>query len=246
MTDKTEYIFKIDHHTPETMPLKRLTEYYQQLARMLGNADHLHLVSITESSLNTALRFDEEYADDFDKRIELLAKGDTPKNAMKAYENIGKMFEEDETSGGIIDKDNKNVIAFPSKRTEEKICYEVRDSASFSGKIYHMAESKDIINIRLETKDYGSIFGTTTLDIGRKLKECLLEDRYVNLSGRGLWTRDPDGKWTVRDFSITDFRPLKSGNLRDAIKHIQSLDIDWPDDPLEALKEIRYGSGDSH
>ena len=243
MTDKTEYIFKIDDHTPETMPLKRLTEYYQQLAKMLGNADHLHLVSITEGSLNTALRFDEEYTDYFEKRIELLAKGDAPKNAMKAHENMEKMFEEDETSGGIIDKDNKKVIPFPSKRTEEKICYEVRDSASFSGKIYHMAESKDIINIRLETNDYGSIFGTTTLDIGRKLKEFLLEDKYVNLSGRGLWTRDPDGDWTVSDFDITDFRPLKSGNLRDAIKHIQSLDIDWPDDPLGVLKEIKDGGG---
>ena len=126
-------------------------------------------------------------------------------------------------------------------RAEEKMCYKVMDSASFSGQIYHIAERKERVNIRLETKNEGNIFGTTTLDIGRKLKEFLLEDRYVNISGRGLWTRDPDGKWTVSDFAITDFRPLKSGNLRDAIKEIQSLDIDWPDDPLAALKEIRYG-----
>ena len=245
MTDETEYTFKIDHLTPETMSFKRLVEYYDQLATMLGNADHLHLVSINTGSHATALQFDEEHVDRFNERMELLKKGTAPKKAMTAHGKIVKMLEEDETSGGIFDTDGNNVVPFPSKRSEAKISYKVRDFTSFSGKLYYVAESKESVNIRLKTKNHGNIFGTTTLDIGRKLKEFLLEDRYVNISGRGLWTRDHDGNWTVSDFAITDFRPLKSGNLRDAIKEIQSLDIDWPDDPLASLKEIKDGNGGS-
>ena len=56
MNDAATYTFKIEGFTPESMPFGRLIEYYSEVKKMLGVADHLHLIDVVESSHGSAFR----------------------------------------------------------------------------------------------------------------------------------------------------------------------------------------------
>lgn len=244
LTRTTEYTFKINDFTPETMPFGRLVEYYNELKKMLGLADNIHLVGIYESSHGSVFSVDQRSDYGIQGRMNQLSEGTAPQGAIRARNTINAMLREDGTSGQFFDSNNRNVIKFPGKQPDGDVLYRVRDAAFFTGELYHIAGSKDTVKVRLSTDAYGTVFCKTTRDIGKALRDFLFEN--VSVSGRGLWTRTASGDWIINDFTITDFTPVKKDSLEKTIKRIRLLSINWPEDPLAAISEIENKDGPIH
>jgi len=242
--DVKKFTFKIADFTPETMPFGRLVKYYAEIARMIGTADNLHLLDIVESSHGSAFAIDRNHEAELIKRLDSIKKGTAPKQAIRAHGTINAMLKEDNTSGMFSDPDGKNVIVFPGKRTDESSQIRIRDAATFTGELYHIAGTRDDAKIRINTDAYGVVFCTTTKNIAKELRDYLFED--VKVSGRGVWTRGEGGAWDIDDFYITHFEPVMKENLRSAVNRLRSMGVNWPEDPLEKIQNLEEKDGSVH
>ena len=241
MSDTTTYTFKIKDFTPKSMPFGRLVEYYSEIKKMLGVADNLHLIGVVESSHGSAFAIDRNHETALVKRLISINEGTAPKPAIRAQIAINAMLKEDGTSGQFFDSRNQNVITFPGKRVDDSVILRIRDAASFTGELYHIAGTRDDAKIRISTESYGVVFCTTTRDLAKSLRDFLFEN--VKVSGRGTWTRNEGGDWDIDDFAITDFAPVQSENLREAVDRLRSIDVKWPDDVLQDARELDEKNG---
>lgn len=244
MAISKKYTFRIDGFTLETMPFGRLVSYYNEINRMLDVPDSMHLVSLFESSHGSAFEIDPDTEEKITQRVQDINSGQAPKRAVRARDALNAMLREDGTSGQFFDSTRSNVIEFPGKKSKDDILYQIRDSATFSGELYHIAGNKDDVKIRINTDNYGVVFCTTTKSIGRSIRDFLFEN--VKVSGRGVWTRSAQGAWDIDDFVITDFAPVNEKGLRSTVDKIRGLDISWPEDPLLEIDKIEETGGQIH
>nr|WP_176024235.1 hypothetical protein [Brucella pseudintermedia] len=236
MTSQAKYNFKIDGFAPESMPFGRLVEYYQELKKMLGSEDGIHLIDIVAGSHESAFCIDRSFETTFRKRLYDIKEGTAGKVALRAQSVINAMLAEDGTSGSLYDSGGAKIIIFPGRKAEESAGFRIRDTATFTGELYHISGNAGDAKARIATDTYGVVFCTTTRDIARSLRDFLFED--VRVSGRGVWTKLDDGSWGIEDFVITDFSPVKAESLRSAIDRIRALDVHWPKDPLAEIRDL--------
>lgn len=233
MNDIVNYTFKLDDLTPETMPFGRLLDYYSQIAKMLGAADKLRFSGGLNSNHGARFAIERTQNNYIMQRIETINAGTAPRSALRAHDKINAMLKEDGTSALFFDTQNRNVIKFLGIDSENKNAEQIkiRGRATFTGELYHITGKNDGAKIRIHTNLYGSVLGTLSKDMAKKLRNHLFE--YVRVSGRGLWIREQDGRWRIENFIITDFITVSNENLRSVINKLRAIDIDWPKDMLE-------------
>lgn len=236
-----KFTFKIEDFTPETMPFGRLLEYYDEIAKMIGWAEHLHLLGVVEGSHGSTFAIDRNHETDVIKRLVSIKEGTAPRNALRAHSAINTMLSEDRTSGVFSDPAGQNVVVFPGRRADDSVQIRIRDAATFTGELYYIKGAKDDAKVRIKTKAYGVVFCTTTRDIARSLGDFLFDD--VKVSGRGTWLRGENGSWDIDDFTITDFVEIKRENLRSAVDNLRAIDMKWPDDPLAEIRKLEEKNG---
>jgi len=237
MTDeRTGYKFIVKDFTPETMPFGRLVEYYAEIAKMVGQAENMHLIDIRESSHASQFRFDRNHESSVTKRLMSLRDGTAPKNAINARDKINQMLTDDATSGEFADPAGKNVIQFPGNRQKVAALVRMRDAATFTGELYHIAGTQTDVRVRIKTELYGVVYCIATKDMAKNLRDFLFEP--IKVSGRGLWAKTDEGGWSIDDFTITDFTPVKNEKLKDAVDRIRRLEIDWPENAIESMQSL--------
>lgn len=240
--DTKFYKFLINDSSPETMPLGRLVEYYDQLNRMLGADDGIHLVEIFKSSLGSSFAIDRNQETQVFKRLLEFKEDTAPKNAVKARDKINLLLDEDKTTGRLVSPLGENVIVFPgiSEIRPEPKEIELRDTGSFVGELYQVVGKmsdgeEDFVSIRINT-DAGSVPCKATKALARTLSNNMFD--CVRVHGKGIWTRNPDGDWSVKSFDIHSFDLIEQKSLREAVDDLRSMDIEWVDDPLGHVKDL--------
>jgi hypothetical protein len=241
LTDATTYTFKIEDFTPESMPFGRLVEYYLEIKRMLGVADNLHLVDVVEGSHGSAFKIDRNYETALTQRLMAINDGTAPKTASRARDAIDAMLREDGTSGSFFDSTGNNIIPFPGKASAASVQIRVRGAATFVGELYHIAGTKDDAKVRISTDAHGVVFCAASKDIAKALRDFLFEN--VKVSGRGMWAKSESGKWTIDNFIITDFAPVRSESLRQSVDRLRNMDIAWPEDPIGDIARLEERNG---
>ena len=237
MKNITQYTFRIQNITPETMPFERILAYYQNLLTMLGDGSGIHLTEIFESSHASAFKIDPSCVKQVSNRVKELSSGNAPPAALKARTAIGEMLREDQTSASFEDERGNNVINFPSFLPDVSKPMRITDTGTFIGELYHISGAKSDARVRILTEEYGVVFCSTTKEIAIKIRNYLFEQ--IKVSGRGQWTLNPDTKlWDIGSFVITDFTPVKRESLRKVVENLRGLDIDWPEDTLVEIDKL--------
>lgn len=239
--DINTYTFKIEGYTPNDMSFGRLLEYYQEVKKMLGMADSLHLIEVAEGSLANVFSVDRENNSKLKAVVAKKNEGTAPKKALRARDRINIMLQEDGTSGIFSDPYNDNVIPFPGARRDEGGLLRIRDAASFSGELYYIAGTKGDAKVRIHTERYGSVYCVTTIKLAKELREYLFE--HVKVNGVGVWTRLDDDNWKISDFTITSFISLRRETLREAVDRLRAFEVEWPDDVLCKIRKIEEKDG---
>ena len=223
------------------MPFGRLIKYYVELEKIFGDHDGVHLVDIIESSHGSGFAVDRDYESQFERRIAQIRDRTAPKTALRAHDTINAMLREDKTSGSLADRRGGNVIEFPGSKVSDTSVFRIRDAATFTGELYHIAGTATDAKVRISTDAHGVVFCTTTKDIAKSLRDFLFES--VRVSGRGTWVRAADGPWQIDDFTIADFAPVKKESLRAAVNRLRAMDIRWPDDPIGEIRLLNEEGG---
>lgn len=230
-------------YTAETMPLTRLTEYLQELAAMLGDERHIHLVKVESASAVPVFQVDEQAADRVRDRASAVRRGTAPADAMRAYRNVNRMLKEDRGHATFFEG-TAEIIPFPgAEALPEEPISGISQQGTLDGELEKIGGPREWVPVHLRTMDRESITGCFA-------RKALVQElapliyRPVRLYGRGRWERSPDGRWTVERFLIDSFEPLDRAPLTGVIAKLRKIKGDWSDNPVAALNTLRHGNGE--
>jgi len=238
-----EYRFKIDAYTPDTIPMARLAEYMHELSDMLGEPTAVHFERLEPGSTVLVHRIEREAVPKVRERVSNVRRGEGPREALRAYRTINRFLRDDNAVGFLQDKKSRAVIIrFPGREEAEEKFASVRQHGSIDGIVIRVGGADETVPIWLEAEDKQITGCFTTRAIAKQLGMRLFEP--VRLFGRGKWSRDSEGTWSLVDFRIESFEPLEDVSLSKALANLRAIPTEWSDNAYDELKMIRHGPGD--
>jgi len=242
MADKREYRLKINAYSPETMPMKRLAEYLADMALLLGEESHVHLVAIESSSTCPVVLVDWEAEPKVIERVNKARNGEGPEEAQRAIGNINARLRKDNASADLLNPQRSKLLEFPGATAHQPIEWpSINQASEIYGIPVWVGGRADLANVDL-------------LDHDRKWK-CVAErakaiaiahhlySATVRVYGRGRWRKTAEGSWDLERFVIDDFDVMKTTNIEQTIADLRKVKARWKSlvDPLATLHAIRTG-----
>jgi hypothetical protein len=110
-----EHRFRIDVFTPETLPMERLAEYMARFAKLLGEEERVHFVSLEPGSAVLVARAEAQAAPKVEHRLIELSRGRGDPDTQKAFQELDDMLLADNAVGQLLDSSGAEIIAFPGR-----------------------------------------------------------------------------------------------------------------------------------
>jgi hypothetical protein len=240
--DGTEYQFKIDAYSPDTMPMARLAQYMAELADLLGERTNVHFRRLTKGSTILNARIDREATPKVRDRVAGVRAGDAPAEPMRAYNALNRLLRDDNAVGVLRDAASRGIIVrFPGREVAEEKFSSIRQQGSIDGIVTGIRGKDDTIHITINSEGQQVSGCETTRAIAKQLGAKLFEP--VRLFGRGRWSRDADGVWALLTFKIESFDALQDIPLTSALAELRAIPTEWGDSAFGELDEMRHGKG---
>jgi hypothetical protein len=237
-----EYRFTIDVYEPDTMPLRRLTEYLNDLAEILGEDKSTHLIGIEKSSHCSVLKVDADALPKIEERAKEIERGDASPQIEDAIARMNRRLRLDNATGRFSDPDGHDIIPFLG-RQNEALEYAITQVGTIDGIPIMVGGSKERVPVHLEGRQgekHNCLANRTT---AKAIADHLFEV-VIRAEGIGRWIRHPEGQWEMKYFNINAFHPLgkvSDLSLRASIDELRSIPAKWKDlkDPIGELVRIR-------
>jgi hypothetical protein len=237
-----EYRFKIDAYTPDTMPMVRLAQYMHELSQILGEPAAVHFRRLEHGSTVIVHKIEREAIPKVRERVIQVRRGEPTQDALRAYKQINKLLRDDDAIGLLQDEKPKGVIIrFPGREEIEEKFPSVRERGSIDGVLVRIGGADETAHITLQSEDQQLTGCWTSRAIAKQLAQRIYEP--VRLFGRGLWSRDGEGTWTLLNFKIEHFEPLQDVPLSTALAELRTIPVEWDQQTYDELKVIRHGPG---
>jgi hypothetical protein len=241
--------FRIDAYQPNTIPMARLAEYMVEIAAMIGERASVHFVELKPGSVQLIHDVEYEAYPKIEARALDIRNGAAPADAMKAYRTLDKKLAEDNTFGDYIVQDSgNNILDFPGARAPKPVSIApVEQLTTIDGQIIGVGGRQISVNvpILIEMPDHIQPC-ITTRGMAKELRNFFLEEER-RFHGRGQWTRDENGAWLLKTFTITSHEPLDNRPLSvlvDELRAVPSQLSEIPDPWNELMK--RRDEGEAH
>jgi len=236
----TEYRFSIDAYTPETMPMARLAEYMAQLAVVLGEPGAVHFDRLVAGSTVVVHRVEREAVPKVRERTAAVARGDAPRDAIRAFRSINRLLREDNGTGVLRERvRGAKLLLFPGREDDRETISSVRQTGTIDGRLMKLGGTDETVPVVLESEDRLIAHCWTTRALAKQLAHKLFEP--VRLFGSGRWGRDADGAWTLLEFEIKHFETMHDVPLSAAVAELRAIGADWGKDAYRELAVIRGG-----
>ena len=248
-----EYRLHIEGYTPESLPMGRLARLMGELATLMGSTDAVHFDSIDRGSVWLASTVDPVAAPQVRSRVLAAGRGDGPKDAVRARQNIDRYLRNYGKRGCLYRAQNdelEQVIEFPGRvEPNSGRIGPISESGTLQGELIRIGGKDETISITLRdgeavishihTRDHG---------LARELAHHLFAET-IRVSGRGRWTRNERGVWELEDFQVDGFEVLDDRPLTEARRDLRAAPRSrWSElnDPHEELERMRYGKDEPH
>lgn len=222
--------------SPDEIPMARLAEYMSHLAAMLGETDNVHFARVEEGSTKLVAHVDAgRPAQRVQARAYAVREHRAPREAMSAYNAINDMLSADRGTARLT-HGSATVIRFPGAHVRPAQTVSLLDSGTITGQLYALSEDRaGEIKARIRPRTGTAVICTADRSAGLMLRKFLFEP--VRVHGQGKWERDVDGGWSCQSLHIRDVRQVRDSSVRDAIAALRTINVEWPDDPLDDLDE---------
>jgi hypothetical protein len=236
MAEREEFLFEIEVPARE-LPMARLAEYVRDLASLLGQEEHVHLIEIRESSTVLVPIVDDIAFQKVQKQVLGIRNGSAPQKAMRAYEVIDERLAEDGATA-VLRAPYGTLVQFPGKlKPVAEDLGPVVEAGTLDGEIIQIGGRDETISVYLRDKNEISIC-TTTRDKGRSLARLIFQQ--VRVHGQAEWIRAND-HWKRVRFVIDSWDELPEESLESVIQRLR--DVPTPNidniDPFAILTELK-------
>lgn len=236
----TAYQFVMDRWTPATIPMKRLAQYLEKLANLIGRAEHVHFTKITKGSAMPAWNVSEVAAADVAASLQATNEGTSP-DGVKTREEINRMLMDDDCVAYIRELNGPKVMEFLGRKTPIRQEVTVHEIGELEGMVIRVGGRDASVPVHLQGAG-GEYYTCQTTRVIAKQLAPLLFDKQVRVSGKGKWRRNAEGVWNLEDFLIMEFQLLDDVSLEGFIKDMRAIPGSaWNEmeDPQAELKRIR-------
>jgi hypothetical protein len=236
-----EHRFRIDVFTPETLPMERLAEYMARFAKLLGEEERVHFVSLEPGSAVLVARAETQAEPKVERRLIELRQGRGDPDARKAFVELDNMLSADNAVGQLLDSSGGEIIAFPGRTRPKPLEFgPFREDAVLEGVVIRVGGKDESVPVWV--KDGVSIHKcTASVTLSKQLSQHY-RGSVVRVKGSGRWIREANGAWRMLTFDIKDFEVLDETPLAKVVRHLQSVEgADWGHDPAEELMKLRTG-----
>jgi hypothetical protein len=239
----TEYEFKMDGWTPATIPLKRLAQYMERLAALIGSQQYVHFVKAKKGSHRQFLRVEPLHAEAAFQR--LTAANDSSAGEVKdIVRQINGMLLQDNCIGVFRVTNGQNLINFPGRKTPIQQEVTVFEHGTIDGMVMRIGGKDNTVPVLLKTGADTFAKCNANRAIAKDLAAGLFE-RTVRVAGKGQWRRNESGTWEVMSFDIKSFEWLEEDSLKDITDIMRQVDgSGWNAllDPQAELRKLRSDS----
>ena len=240
-----EYRFVIGAGSPSTMPMARLAEYMADLARLLGESDHVHFVRIEKGSTVLVQQVDSEASVKVRDRIQACEKKQAGSDVANAYKALNKRLADDNCTGSLQGGDGAEIIQFPGQNRKQELTFgPFNQLGTLDGMLIRIGGRDDTVPVHLQDSDTIHVCNTDR-DMARRLAPHLFGP-ILRVQGEGRWERDADGAWLLKRFNIKEFESLDNTRLGEVVTKLRAVKgSNWKnvDDPAEELARLRGSSG---
>jgi hypothetical protein len=220
----TEYVFRIDVFTPDTMPMGRLAEYLAALAKMIGHMEHTHFVRVDPGSAQLVHKVDAVDAPKVEARLNNVRLGTAPKDALKARKELDDMLANDNAVGTLSEVETGNVVLpFKGRNRPKPIIFPAfREDTAIQGQIVSIGGRDSTAHAILQDGDVVHVNLSMTREIARQLAP-LLYGPIVRLHGNGRFERHTDGVWKMLDFKVDRYEKLDESLAKDFLGGLRTI-----------------------
>lgn len=246
-----QFIFSIaGSYKPDDIPMERLGEYLVAISELLGEKGSVHFAKLTEGSTLVHAEVEEPALPKVERRVRLVAAGEGPKAARKAYGKLDDMLRDDNATGHLVGGEGNVIrVDFPGRNRPAEIVYgPIKQMGTLDGVVVRVEGSDRTVHV-------GIIDGTETYSLeapeamGRELAS-LFRNGPVRFFGEGTWLRHGDGIWELKKFKIDRVETrLDQSPLNEVIDKLRSIGAGgWKNsaDPIGDLLAERNSGESEH
>jgi len=242
--DFSEYVFKIEDLTPETIPLSRLGQYLKEVAVIFGHSESVHLIAVEHGSADQRLLVNRKDEIKVRERIQAVRAHEGPDDAMRSNNALNEMLREDNTRGAIIDPTRRKILPFPGRELNKLLEYgPITQIDTLEGVPIEVGGKQEWVPVHLEDNQRVVRICHAKRSMAKDIARHLFTNS-VRVHGTARWVRHRSGEWEMKDFRAKGFEVLPEANLRESLNRIRAIPAKWKelDDPLAEIAKIRHGS----
>lgn len=240
-----EYRFVIGASSPSTMPMARLAGYMADLARLLGESDHVHFVRIEKGSTVLVQQVDPDASAKVRSRIQAYKKNQADSDVISACKSLNERLADDSCTGSLQESNGTEIIQFPGQSQKQELAFgPFNQLGTLDGMLIRIGGRDDTVPVHLQDGDAIHVCNADR-GMARNLAPHLFGP-VLRVQGDGRWERDTDGTWLLKRFNIKEFELLDETKLGKVVSKLRAIKgSNWKniDDPREELVRLR-GSGD--
>jgi hypothetical protein len=251
--DQLRFRFKIDDLSLETTPMKRVAEYLNDLALLLGEQKHVHLAEVISGSIDAVIVASAEAAPKIAQRIRDAThtngvQPSGPPEAIRAAKSLTDKLHEDKTGAVFMFEAGAEIVRFepPAQETTKQVFGPFNQEGTLDGVVVRLGGINDPVLVHLES-DEGSHLCYATRSVARELARHIF-DIPLRVFGQGRWLRTAEGKWILEAFTIRDFQPLNDEPISSVLTKLRAVPgNEWNEmeNPLEELARLHSDDDDS-
>ena len=203
----------LEGFTPDTLPMARLAEYMEQLAKLYGHDEAVHFERLEDNCVAVISRVDlgPERAK-VGSRVRAVGSKSAAPDAMRAFENINRMLGEDEKTARLK-LGSAIIIRFPGIVPDEPKELTIEDAATISGYLYYLSEDDEgKVHLRIRPSSGNVVMCQAKDGVGKNLRAYLFSD--VRVSGKGTWVRSFNGDWNLKNLEVSEASILDQTDLK--------------------------------
>lgn len=245
MKKPNTYTLRILGSAPDKLPLDRLALYLAELAKLLGENEHIHFDKLSRGSAALKVWAETPAAPAVSKRVHsaISQSKDASRDARRALERINELLVQDGKKAELKDPQGAVIYPFPGGRKAEPVKELVIDEeCSVSGQVIKIGGKDDTIPLLLRDSDgieyHCTIKGEA---LAREISAHYLRDP-IEVSGRAKWRRTMEGLWVLDQMTVKAWTPL-SNDWEAAYDAMTGLASGWQNVPdvEEHCSSIRKG-----
>jgi hypothetical protein len=230
-----EYELKIKDLNPSTTSMARLAMYMSELAKLMGEKEHVHFDRVSEGSVRLISYIDEIAKPKIDQRLADVNKNQETRNA---YNAIQKLLGEDKTTAELI-ADGISILKITGKSEIKPTLYP-KELITLRGELIKIGGSDNTIPFTIIEQRTGEKINGNVL--GKEMAKDLAKQLYnqIEVVGVGNWTHDRQkDEWKLDDYLVKSFTVLKSIPVLQSIESLYDQSNPNAEDPLKILDELR-------